>query len=449
MHRVQSLLRPRKWNVVSSALMLSALTLIFASTDVASADDWPDWGGPQRDLVWREKGIVKTLPTTGLLPRVWSKKIGEGYSGPAVANGLVYVTDFIDRDGNAGSERVLCLDAESGDVVWQHAYDVAYTVSYPNGPRSTPLINSGRAYTIGVMGDMFCFAADSGKILWQKNFVNDFGTKLPIWGMVATPLVDGDQLITLVGGSDGALVVSFDKKSGRELWRSLDDVEVGYAPPMIFTFDGVRQLIIWHPQAISSLNPENGEVYWQVPFPIRVGLTIPAPRQQGKFLFVTSFYNGPMLLEVNGKNAEIVWKGNSDSETKTDGLHSIMPTPVVTPTHIYGVGSYGQLRCLETMTGKRLWETFSATGKARWWNAFLIPHEDRYFIHNEQGDLIIAKLSPEGYDEVSRAKLIEPTRKVRRRMTIWSHPAFAMKSVFARNDKEIVRVNLAADGVGQ
>ena len=97
---------------------------------------------------------------------------------------------------------------------------------------------------------------------------------------------------------------------------------------MIFTFDGVRQLIIWHPQAISSLNPENGEVYWQVPFPIRVGLTIPAPRQQGKFLFVTSFYNGPMLLEVNGKNAEIVWKGNSDSETKTDGLHSIMPTPV-------------------------------------------------------------------------------------------------------------------------
>ena len=90
-----------------------------------------------------------------------------------------------------------------------------------------------------------------------------------------------------------------------------------------------------------------------------------------------------------------------------------------------------------------IWETFAATGKGRWWNAFLIPHEDRFFIHNEQGDLIIANLTPDGYDEISRAKLVEPTRPVGRRLTIWSHPAFAMKSVFARNDKEIVRVDLA------
>src|SRR5690606_36380960 len=91
--------------------------------------------------------------------------------------------------------------------------------------------------------------------------------------------------------------------------------------------------------------------------------------------------------------------------------------------------------------GKRIWETYAATGEGRWWNAFLIPHEDRYFLHNEQGDLIIAKLSPKGYQEISRAKLIEPTREVNRRMTIWSHPAFAMKSVFARNDQEIIRVD--------
>ena len=106
--------------------------------------------------------------------------------------------------------------------------------------------------------------------------------------------------------------------------------------------------------------------------------------------------------------------------------------------------SYGQLRGLETQTGKRLWETLKATGEGRWWNAFIIPHEDRYFLHNEQGDLIIANLTSEGYEEVSRAKLVEPTRRVNRRMTIWSHPAFAMQSVFARNDKEIVRVDLSA-----
>jgi outer membrane protein assembly factor BamB len=101
------------------------------------------------------------------------------------------------------------------------------------------------------------------------------------------------------------------------------------------------------------------------------------------------------------------------------------------------------LRCLNAKTGERIWETRQATGQGRWWNAFLIPHENRFFIHNEQGDLITAKLTPDGYQETSRAKLIEPTRKVKRRMTIWSHPAFAMKSVFARNDMELVRVDLS------
>jgi hypothetical protein len=121
-----------------------------------------------------------------------------------------------------------------------------------------------------------------------------------------------------------------------------------------------------------------------------------------------------------------------------------MSTPIFTRRHIYGVGSYGQLRCLDASNGKRVWETLAATGRGRWWNAFLVTHQDRQFIHNEQGDLIIARLTPQGYQEISRAKLIEPTRRVQRRMTIWSHPAFAMQSVFARNDKELVRVSLAA-----
>jgi outer membrane protein assembly factor BamB len=166
----------------------------------------------------------------------------------------------------------------------------------------------------------------------------------------------------------------------------------------------------------------------------------------GNRLFVTAFYNGPLMIEVGpeGKSAKVIWKGKSNSEERTDGLHSIMPTPWVTETHIYGICSYGQLRCLDAKTGQRLWETRAATGQGRWWNAFLIPHENHFFIHNEQGDLIIADLTPAGYKELSRAKLVEPTRKVMERMTVWSHPAFAMQSVFARNDNEIVRVNLAA-----
>jgi outer membrane protein assembly factor BamB len=217
---------------------------------------------------------------------------------------------------------------------------------------------------------------------------------------------------------------------------------------VIFAIHGKRHLIVWHPRSITGLEPETGKQLWDVPYSVKVGLSIATPRNVGDRIFVTSFYNGPRMLKIgeDGTSAQILWRGHSDSEIKTDGLHSIIPTPVFDGSNIYGVCSYGQLRCLDASNGKRVWETLAATGKGRWWNAFLIPHEDKFFIHNEQGDLIIARLTPAGYEELSRAKLVEPTREVLRRMTIWSHPAFAMKSVFARNDKEIVRVSLAADG---
>ncbi len=435
-----------KWNC--RIVTLGALAFLLCQTN-ARADDWPQWGGPQRDLVWRETGIVEKLPTDGLLPRVWSAPIAEGYAGPAVADGRVFITDFVrdtERGGRNGLERMLCLDADTGKVLWKHEYSVLDSISYPHGPRATPVIDEGRVYTIGAVGDMFCFEAESGKILWTKNFVDDFGTRLPNWGMAASPLVDGKQLITLVGG-DRALIVSFDKATGDVLWKALNDRQVGYCPPMIFEFGDTRQLIIWHPSSVTSLDPDGGKVNWQVPFRVRSGLTIPTPRKQGNRLFVTSFYSGAKMIEVaaDGKSAKVVWEGESDSEINSDKLQSLMSTPFMNETHIYGICTFGQLRCLDVRTGKRIWETFDATGRGRWWNAFIIPHEDRFFIHNEQGELIIAALSPTGYKEISRAKLVEPTRRVRRRMTIWSHPAFAMQSVFARNDKEIVRVSLSAE----
>ncbi|MBL4883664.1 MAG: PQQ-like beta-propeller repeat protein [Planctomycetaceae bacterium] len=425
-------------------MLLCLIGLLLIVPD-ARAEDWPQWGGPKRDLVWREKGIVKKLPTSELLPRVWSTPIKAGYAGPAVANGRVFITDYDVDHEPAAVERVLCLDAKDGSILWKHQLETNYTVSYPAGPRATPVVDGNRVYTIGTMGNMFCFDVENGKIIWQKDFVKDYSTRLPTWGMAASPLIDGDQLITLVGGADDALIVSFDKFTGKEIWRSLTDKDVGYSPPMIYTFNGIRQLIAWHPGAVSSINPANGKKYWEIPFPIRVGLCISTPRQLGNRLFVTAFYNGPMMIEVQGKTAKIVWKGDSENEIKTDGLHCIMSTPFVNKTHIYGVGSYGALRCLKADTGERVWETFEATGEDRWWNAFIISHEDRFFLHNEQGDLIIANLTPQGYQELSRAKLIEPTRKVKRRLTIWSHPAFAMKSIFARNDNEIIRVNLSAE----
>lgn len=425
---------------------------LFLVSSSLSAEDWPQWGGVNRDLVWREDGIVDKLPTDGLLPRVWSASLGEGYAGPAVANGKVFVMDFQrDGDSQAGNERVVCLDADSGEILWTHAYPVEYSISYPHGPRATPTVDEDRVYTVGAMGHLFCLDVNSGEVLWKKDYVEDYGTRLPIWGMASPPLIDGNQVIALVGGQ-GALLVSFNKQTGKELWRVHHDHSVGYCPPVILEFGGQRQLICWHPNAISAHKPENGDLLWQVPYKVQAGMSIATPKKLGDRLLVSSFYNGARMLRVSADSAALLWQSAGGTEITTDKLHSLMCTPIFKEEAIYGVDSYGQLRGLNPDTGERLWETLAATGEGRWWNAFIIPHhpggdasQERFFIHNEQGELIIANLSPSGYEELSRGLLVEPTRPVKRRMTIWSHPAFAMQSVFARNDKEIVRVSLKAE----
>ena len=430
------------------SLSLAAITCLVLSSLPLNAEDWPQWGGVQRDIVWREAGVVEKLPA-GELPRVWSAPIGAGYAGPAVADGRVFVTD---RLAEQNLERVLAFDAADGKPIWKHEYEAPYGISYPLGPRTTPTVDGKLIYTLGAVGHLFCLNAETGDVVWSKYLPDAVGTKLPTWGLAAAPLIDGEQVIVLAGGENGALVVSFDKRTGDERWRALDDPEVGYCPPVIMEFGGKRQLIIWHASHVSSLDPTDGKVLWEVLFPLQAALCVATPRQLGNRLFVTSFYEGPMMIDLGagGVTPKVLWTtapGNND--LKNDSIHSIMPTPIVTEDFIYGISSYGQLRCLKTDTGEMVWETLDATGKGRWWNAFLIPHGEmsgeRVYIANEQGELITAELSGEGYREISRAKLIEPLQPIQRRMTVWSHPAFALQSVFARNDQELIRVDLDSD----
>ena len=434
--------------------------LVLACTGVVRADDWPQWLGPKRDGVWRESGVLQKFPPDG--PKIrWRTPIDAGYAGPAVAGGRVYVTDrqlgsnaSNPRDPFAkgtipGSERVLCLNEADGKQVWKYEYDCPYNVAYPAGPRATPVINAGKVYTLGTEGHLFCLDAASGKKLWGLRFKEAFGTETPIWGFAAHPLVDGNKLICVAGGS-GSVAVAFDKNTGKELWRALSAKEPGYCPPMIYTAGGKRQLIIWHPQAVNSLDPETGSVYWSVPFTAKNGLSIPTPRQHDDRLFITSFYNGSLMLKLDPDKpaATELWRRAGKSERNTDALQSIMSTPFFEGDYIYGVCAYGQLRCLKSANGDRVWETYAATGgkNERWANAFLVKYgenRDRFFLANEKGDLIIARLTPNGYQEISRAHLLEPTNTAAGRDVVWSHPAFANRSVYMRNDKEIICASLA------
>lgn len=444
---------------------LAAGLCLFVFGLTARADDWPQWLGPQRDGVWRETGILDKFPAEG--PEIrWRVPVGMGYSGPAVAAGRVYLTDRILPTGTEnppdafargripGKERVLCLDEATGKQLWMHEYDCTYSIMYPAGPRTTPLVAGDRVYTLGAMGDLRCLDIKNGNVIWSKNLAKEYaGGSIPGWGFASHPLLDGDRLICLAGG-EGSAVVALHKDTGKEIWKALSaDPDIGYAPPVICQAGGKRQLIIWLPDAVNALDPETGKPYWSQPFTVRSSLTAPTPRVDGDRLLVTSFYNGSMMLKLDKDKpaATLLWKGKGRSEqpNQTDGLHSIIPTPVIKDGYIYGVCSYGELRCLKADTGERVWMTLKATGNARepterWANAFLIPQGDRFFLANEKGDLIIARLTHAGYDEISRAHILEPTNTmVKERKVVWSHPAFANKCVYARNDKELVCVSLA------
>jgi outer membrane protein assembly factor BamB len=437
-----------------------ALLVVVAS---ARADDWPQWLGPQRDGVWRETGILDHFPKDG--PTIkWRVPIHGGYAGPSAANGKVYVFDRIlapgekdpanlfARTNSKGVERLSCLDAATGKEVWTYEYPCQYGMSYPAGPRAAPLISGGKVYTLGAMGDLNCVDAATGKSVWSKSFMKDYDAPLAIWGFAAAPILDGNKLICVVGGK--AFVVAFDKDTGKELWKSeRGGPEPGYSAPMIYQVGKTRQLIVWLPDSVNGYDPETGKLYWSEAFKLQSNLAIPTPRFDGDRLLVSSFYNGSRMyqLDLDKPAAKELWRSavSSENPAKTDNLHAIMCTPYIRDGHIYGVCSYGELRCL-TLDGKRLWADLRATGKEtkpaeRWANAFLTPNGDRWFLFNEKGDLIIAKLTPKGYEEIDRAHILEPTCRLADRTVVWTHPAYANKCAFIRNDKEIVCVSLAKD----
>lgn len=440
-----------RWH--SPAMKRLLLFLILGGFSTGLADDWPQWFGPQRDGIWRESGIVEKFPDEG--PELlWKQEIGAGYAGPAVSEGKAVLfsrtlddlsqrpDDPFARGEIPGKEHITCFDAASGEQLWTHAYETAYTISYAAGPRCTPVIDDGLVYTLGAEGRLHCLQVADGKVVWSKDFLELFGVNSPGWGFAGTPLIEGDQLICLARG-DGSTVVSFDKKTGEERWRALSAREPGYSPPSLFEDEGKRVLIIWHPEAINGLDPGNGKVLWTIPWEIRSGLSVATPQREGKRLFFTSFYNGATMLEFEtfDKKPKVAWQTGHASERRTEHLNSIIGTPAFTDGHIYGGCSYGQFRCLRAADGERLWETLEPIIKKeeRWATVFVTPHEDRYFLFNELGELIIAKLSPQGYEEISRAKLIEPNGSdmMNQRPVVWSHPAYANQCVFVRNDSEV------------
>lgn len=432
---------------------LALLTVVLFSPQTAAlrADDWPQWMGPGRDNVWRETGIVERLPEGG--PQVlWRAPVANGYAGPAVAKGRVFVADFatqddvkvpnFERKAISGTERVLCLEEATGKELWRYEVPVTYTISFPAGPRCTPTVHGDKVYTLGAEGHLCCLDAATGKEVWSKSLTEEYHTKAPIWGYASHPLAEGNKLICVVGG-EGTHTVAFDLETGKELWRAYTSRDQGYAPPTIIEAGGVRQLISFRPDAVSSCNPDTGQEYWSVPYEATHGMSIMSPVKSGDYLFVGGHENQNLLIKLARDKpfGDVEWGNLPDG-----AMSPVNVQPFVDGEIMYGFHGNGELMAVELPSGKRLWETSAPVGDrpAGSGTAFLVRQGDRTWLFNEKGELLIAKLSRDGYEELARAKIIAPTNNAFGRDVIWSMPAFANRRVYVRNDAECICVDLAA-----
>jgi outer membrane protein assembly factor BamB len=435
------------------------ITSLFAAPSAAS--EWPQWLGPNRDGVWTEDGILDTFPKDG--PKVlWRKPINGGYAGPAVAGGKVYVMDRIRKPAPAGTpightpgtDRVLCLDAKTGEEVWKHETERVYAkVDRPMGPRTTPVVDGERLYTLGTMGDLICHDLKTGQPIWSKYFPDDYKTKPPVWGYSAHLLIHEGLVIALVGG-EGKAVVAFDKLTGHEKWTALSTADVGYSAPVIAEAAGTKQLIVWLSDALAGLNPKTGEVYWKHAHPekgkkqMTPAVSIVTPKVVGKMIYVSSAYDGALAVKLADDKpyAEVAWRAGDIFPKNPEKLPVLMTSLIAKGDHLYGiVAGNGAVMCAEAATGKEVWSSTDLFGgkDALFGSAFWVEQGDRVFCFTDAGDLVILKLNAKQYEEVARAHVMDPIGADRGRKVIWSHPAFANKAMIVRNEKEIVCFSLA------
>jgi len=441
---------PRLMRGSQGIVLGGALLVLLLWGPVGRSDDWPQWRGKDRDGRWHEEGVVRSL-TEENLKVLWRQPLGTGYSGPTVADGRVLVMDR--QELPQQTESIVCFDSQTGERLWQHTYPAIYTISYKAGPRASVSIDGKLAYALGAMGHFHCLNVADGSVVWQRDLNADYqisaNRRMPIWGIAPSPLVFQNLVILQIAGADGASVVGLDKKTGQEIWRALDDVGQ-YSSPILTQQNGRDVLVCWTGESISGLNPGTGEIYWRHPFPVvNMPIGVATPIVRDNHIFVTSFYDGSMMIRMleDRMAVEEVWRARGPNERTTQALHSIISTPIWIDDHIYGVDSYGELRCLRARDGQRVWENQGAVKKNRWGTVHFVPNGEDIWMFNEQGEMIIGRLTPEGFSEISRVKMIEPTLvqlpDQRRGGVCWTHPAFANRCVFVRNDEEIICFDVA------
>lgn len=391
-----ALLRRASLATVAVAAVLGGLTL--------SAEDWPRWRGPRVDGISTEKGWRAEWPAEG--PKVlWKAGIGVGFSSMSVSQGRVFTmgnTDDVDT--------VFCFDAASGKVLWKHSYPCS--AKDPNGylgPRCTPTVDGNRVFSLSRNGHFFCLDAATGKVLWSKDFTKDYGAKPPTWGYAGSPHIEGDWVVTEVGGA-GTSVVAFNKTDGKEAWKAGDD-PVAYSSIVGFEDQGQRCLAAFSAAAIVGRRARNGQELWRYPWKTSYDVNAATPIVHDGKVFVSSGYGkGCVLLDIAGGQAKPVWESKK--------MRNHVNSCILLDGHLYGFDE-NQLKCLEWATGQEKWVE-RAYGKGS-----LTRVGDRFVLYSDRGRVATADLTPDGCKELAGFQVL--TGK-----DTWAAPVLANGLLYCR-----------------
>ncbi len=399
--------------------------LVFAQAACFAGPDWPRWRGPEGDGRWNPPDLPEDWEKRDS-SQLWKRQIGPGYGGVTVGGSLVYVMDRQKKPTDI--ERVVCVSAENGAEVWQAAWPVNYgKMDYATGPRASVTIHNGHIYALGATGVVFCADASTGKQLWQLDTVASFGAKIPAWGFSASPVIDEDRVLLHVGAGGKAALLALDRHTGKELWRGGSD-HAGYCTPEIITHSKVRQLIVWGPEHIQSLDPASGALNWKYPYKITYGVSIAQPVYRDGILLVSGYWHGTKALQLGALSGDVSLLWENEKE-----LCGLMSAPLFKDGVVYLLDKNRGLQAFELRTGKILWSddnTLSPADRNPHLSlVWMSQDKGLAVLLNSSGEMVYVTLSPQGRKELSRKQIIGRT---------WAHPAFAGNTVFARSDSELV-----------
>jgi outer membrane protein assembly factor BamB len=410
------------------------LALLLAN--MARADDWPQWRGPNRDGVWSELDILKSFPAEGLKVR-WRAHVGWGWSSPVVARGRVYLIDS-EVEKPKAKERVRCFDEPTGKVLWTHVYEVAYEdwafdPKQEFGPVATPVVHNGKLYTLGRLNHLFCFDALKGNVLWQKDLEIEY--KAAQSPGQPSPLIEGDLLILAIGGKPDAGVVAFHKDTGKEMWKALNESATP-SSPIVITSAGKRQLIVWTQESVTSLEPTTGQTHWRQKLLTSGEYAVSTPVFHKDWLLI----GGLMFqLDLDKPAAKVLWP---ESKSPARRVFSNTSTALFQGAYLFTAKSSGELISVEATTGKQVWESTKVTDLKNGASIHLTPNGDSVLLYTDKGELIRARLTHEGYQEISRVLVLEPTMPFGGRNVNWSPPAYANGCILVRSGKEMICASL-------